>query len=154
MPVSSLKVKANSDDLHLVGVKVAEQGMNETKNVLEQNSTITEQKAGIEQTELTLREQFIKIRESSGMKRKEFAKYLNIPYRTMQDWELGKSSMPKYVLELIAFKVKQELIPKAREAPKKDSVIEKIHHRQKENNIAINKPKEKHSKEAKKQKLR
>lgn len=154
MPVSSLKVKANSDDLHLVGVKVAEQGMNETKNVLEQNSTIIEQTAGIEQTELTLSEQFIKIRESSGMKRKEFAKYLNIPYRTMQDWELGKSSMPKYVLELIDFKVKQELIPKAREAPKKDSVIEKIHHRQKENNIAINKPKEKHSKETKKQKLR
>ena len=154
MPVSSLKVKANSDDLHLVGVKVAEQGMNETKNVLEQNSTITEQTAGIEQTELTLREQFIKIKESSGMKRKEFAKYLNIPYRTMQDWELGKSSMPKYVLELIDFKVKQELLPKAREAPKKDSVIEKIHHRQKENNIAINKPKEKHSKETKKQEQR
>ena len=154
MPVSSLKVKANSDDLHLVGVKVAEQGMNETKNVLEQNSTITEQTAGIEQTELTLSEQFIKIRESSGMKRKEFAKYLNIPYRTMQDWELGKSSMQKYVLELIDFKVKQELLPKARETPKKDSVIEKIHHRQKENNIAINKPKEKHSKETKKQEQR
>lgn len=154
MPVSSLKVKDNSDDLHLVGVKVAEQGMNETKNVLEQNSTITEQTAGIEQTELTLSEQFIKIRESSGMKRKEFAKYLNIPYRTMQDWELGKSSMPKYVLELIDFKVKQELLPKAREAPKKDSVIEKIHHRQKVNNIAINKPKEKHSKETKKQEQR
>ena len=154
MPVSSLKVKDNSDDLHLVGVKVAEQGMNETKNVLEQNSTITEQTAGIEQTELTLSEQFIKIRESSGMKRKEFAKYLNIPYRTMQDWELGKSSMPKYVLELIDFKVKQELIPKAREAPKKDSVIEKIHHRQRENNLKINKPKEKHSKEVKKQEQR
>lgn len=88
------------------------------------------------------------------MNRKEFAEYLNIPYRTMQEWELGRRAMPKYVLELIAFKVKQELLPKAREAPKKDSVIEKIQHRQKENNIAINKPKEKHSKEAKKQELR
>ena len=154
MPVSSLKIKTNSEDLHLVGVKVAEQGVNEVKDVLKQNSTITEQTPGIEQSELTLSEQFIKIRESSGMNRKEFAKYLNIPYRTMQDWELGKSSMPKYVLELIAFKVKQELLPKAREAPKKDSVIEKIHHRQKENNIAINKPKEKHSKETKKQEQR
>ena len=154
MPVSSLKVKANSDDLHLVGVKVAEQDMNETKNVLEQNSTITEQTAGIEQTELTLREQFIKIRESSGMKRKEFAKYLNIPYRTMQDWELGKRSMPKYVLELIDFKVRKELFPKVKEAQKKDSVIERIHHRQKENNLKINKPKEKQSKEAKKQEQR
>ena len=154
MPVSSLKVKTNSEDLHLVGVKVAEQGVNEVKDVLKQNSTITKQTPGIEQSELTLSEQFIKIRESSGMNRKEFAEYLNIPYRTMQDWELGKSSMPKYVLELIAFKVKQELLPKAREAPKKDSVIEKIQHRQKENSLKINKPKVKRSKEAKKQELR
>ena len=88
------------------------------------------------------------------MKRKEFAKYLNIPYRTMQDWELGKSSMPKYVLELIDFKVRKELFPKVKEAQKKDSVIERIHHRQKENNLKINKPKEKQSKEAKKQEQR
>ena len=154
MPVSSLKVKTNSEDLHLVGVKVAEQGVNEVKDVLEQNSTITEQAADIKQAGIPLSEQFIKIRESSGMNRKEFAEYLNIPYRTMQEWELGRRAMPKYVLELIAFKVKQELLPKAREAPKKDSVIEKIHHRRKENSLKINKPKEKRSKEAKKQELR
>ena len=154
MPVSSLKVKTNSEDLHLVGVKVAEQVVNEAKDVLEQNSTITEQAAGIKQAGIPLSEQFIKIRESSGMNRKEFAEYLNIPYRTMQEWELGRRAMPKYVLELIDFKVKQELLPKAREAPKKDSVIERIHHRQKENNLKINKPKEKHSKEAKKQEQR
>ena len=154
MPVSSLKVKTNSDDLHLVGVKVAEQGVNEVKDVLEQNSTITEQAAGIKQAGIPLSEQFIKIRESSGMNRKEFAEYLNVPYRTMQEWELGRRAMPKYVLELIAFKVKQELLPKAREAPKKDSVIEKIQHRQKENSLKINKPKEKRSKEAKRQELR
>ena len=154
MPVSSLKIKTNSEDLHLVGVKVAEQGVNEVKDVLEQNSTITEQAAGIKQAGIPLSERFIKIRESSGMNRKEFAEYLNIPYRTMQDWELGKSSMPKYVLELIDFKVKQEILPKTRKAPKKDSVIEKIHHRQKENSLKINKPKEKQAKEAKKQELR
>ena len=154
MPVSSLKVKTNSDDLHLVGVKVAEQGVNEVKDVLEQNSTITEQAAGIKQAGIPLSEQFIKIRESSGMNRKEFAEYLNVPYRTMQEWELGRRAMPKYVLELIAFKVKQELLPKAREAPNKDSVIEKIQHRQKENSLKINKPKEKRSKEAKRQELR
>ena len=154
MPVSSLKVKTNSEDLHLVGVKVAEQGVNEVKDVLEQNSTITEQAADIKQAGIPLSEQFIKIRESSGMNRKEFAEYLNIPYRTMQERELGRRAMPKYVLELIAFKVKQELLPKAREAPKKDSVIEKIQHRQKENSLKINKLKEKRSKEAKKQELR
>lgn len=154
MPVSSLKVKPNSDNLHLVGIKVAEQGVNEAKNVLEKNSTIKEQAAGIEQAEIPLSKQFIKIRESSGMNRKEFAEYLNIPYRTMQEWELGRRAMPKYVLELIDFKVRQELFHKIREAPKKASVIERIHHRQRENNLKINKPKEKHSKEVKKQEQR
>ena len=154
MPVSSLKVKTNSEDLHLVGVKVAEQVVNEAKDVLKQNSTITEQTPGIEQSELTLSEQFIKIRESSGMNRKEFAEYLNIPYRTMQDWELGKSSMPKYVLELIDFKVKQELLPKARENPKKDSVIEKIQESKKIISPKNSRSEEKQHKKVKKQEQR
>ena len=48
------------------------------------------------------------IREESGMSRKEFSEWLNIPYRTMQEWELGRSSMPPYVLELIEYKVRNE----------------------------------------------
>lgn len=154
MPVSSLKVKTNSDNLHLVGVKVAEQSVNEAKNVLEKNSTIKEQAAGIEQVEIPLSKQFIKIRESSGMNRKEFAEYLNIPYRTMQDWELGKSSMPKYVLELIDFKVKQELLPNVKEALKKDSVIERIQEGKKIISPKNSRSKEKQQKEAKKQEQR
>ena len=154
MPVSSLKVKTNSDNLHLVGVKVAEQSVNEAKNVLEKNSTIKEQAAGIEQVEIPLSKQFIKIRESSGMNRKEFAEYLNIPYRTMQDWELGKSSMPKYVLELIDFKVKQELLPNVKEALKKDSVIERIQKGKKIISPKNSRSKEKQQKEAKKQEQR
>ena len=154
MPVSSLKIKTNSDDLHLVGVKVAEQNVITDMDATDKAFIGITDKDETDISEIPLSKQFIKIRESSGMNRKEFAEYLNIPYRTMQDWELGKSSMPKYVLELIAFKVKQELLPKAREAPKKDSVIEKIQHRQKENSLKINKPKAKRSKEAKKQKLR
>ena len=48
------------------------------------------------------------IREESGMSRKEFSEWLNIPYRTMQEWELGRRSMPPYVLELIEYKVRNE----------------------------------------------
>ena len=40
--------------------------------------------------------------------RKEFAEWLGIPYRTMQDWERGVSEVPDYVLNLIAYKVKNE----------------------------------------------
>lgn len=51
---------------------------------------------------------FKKVREESGMNRKEFAEWLGIPYRTMQEWELGRRAMPKYVLDLIVYKVNNE----------------------------------------------
>ena len=48
------------------------------------------------------------LRNHIGMKRPEFAEWLGIPYRTLQDWELGNYKMPEYVLRLIAYKVKME----------------------------------------------
>ena len=51
---------------------------------------------------------FIGIRAQAGMNRKEFAEWLGIPYRTMQDWELGVSQVPDYVMRLIAYKVRME----------------------------------------------
>ena len=50
----------------------------------------------------------IKLREGTGMNRKEFCEYFEIPYRTMQDWELGKREIPDYLLRLMAYKVKME----------------------------------------------
>ncbi|MCR5530112.1 MAG: helix-turn-helix domain-containing protein [Saccharofermentans sp.] len=49
------------------------------------------------------------IREKSGMSRTEFSSWLGIPYRTIQEWELGRRAMPEYVLRLIAYKVRVEL---------------------------------------------
>ena len=51
---------------------------------------------------------FAYIRNQTGMNKKEFAEYLGIPYRTLQDWELGNTQAPEYVLRLIAYKVKME----------------------------------------------
>ena len=51
---------------------------------------------------------FKAIRMQSGMNRKEFSDWLGIPYRTMQEWELGRRVMPDYVLRLIAYKVANE----------------------------------------------
>lgn len=48
------------------------------------------------------------IREMSGMSRIDFSEWLGVPYRTMQEWELGRRAMPEYVLRLIAYKVKNE----------------------------------------------
>ena len=55
---------------------------------------------------------FKELRELSGMTRPEFAKYFCIPYRTVQSWELGDRSCPKYVLRLIEYKLRKENIIK------------------------------------------
>ncbi len=52
-----------------------------------------------------LREELIKLRQSTNMNRKQFSEYFDIPYRTMQDWELGNRSMPEYLYRLMAYKV-------------------------------------------------
>ena len=52
--------------------------------------------------------EFKYIREMTGMNRTDFAKWLGIPYRTMQEWELMRRVMPEYVLRLIAYKVRME----------------------------------------------
>ena len=52
---------------------------------------------------------FRMIREKSGMNRTDFSVWLGVPYRIMQEWELGRRAMPEYVLRLIAYKVMNEL---------------------------------------------
>ena len=51
---------------------------------------------------------FKAIRKETGMNRKDFSDWIGIPYRTMQEWELGRRMMPDYVLSLIAYKVANE----------------------------------------------
>ena len=38
---------------------------------------------------MTSGEELLELRKSTGMNRREFAEYFEIPYRTVQDWELG-----------------------------------------------------------------
>lgn len=54
------------------------------------------------------REYLIELRTSNGMTRREFCEYFEIPYRTLQDWELGNRKMPDYLLRLMAYKAKME----------------------------------------------
>lgn len=54
------------------------------------------------------KERLIELRTSTGMNRREFADYFEIPYRTVQQWELGDRKMPEYLLRLMAYKVRVE----------------------------------------------
>ena len=62
--------------------------------------------------EKTLQEQLIELRKQTGMNRKEFAEYFQIPYRTITDWERGERQMPDYLFRLLAYKVRMEKLIK------------------------------------------
>ena len=53
---------------------------------------------------------FKELRQASGMNLTQFSKYFDIPYRTMQHWESDDRKCPSYLLELIAYKLKNEKI--------------------------------------------
>ena len=55
-----------------------------------------------------LQEQLLELRARTGMSRRQFADYFGIPYRTVQDWELGSRQMPEYLLRLMEYKVRME----------------------------------------------
>ena len=61
-----------------------------------------------EKKEMEIKDEIKKLRESTGMNRKEFCEYFEIPYRTVTEWERGTRKMPDYVLRLVAYKVKMD----------------------------------------------
>ena len=72
------------------------------------------------------KEELRKLRESTGMNRKEFCEYFEIPYMTVTDWELGNRRVPQYLLRLMAYKIEMEkLVEKKEENDGEDNVADK-----------------------------
>ena len=64
-----------------------------------------------------------KLRESTGMNRKEFCEYFEIPYMTETDWELGNRRVPQYLLRLMAYKIEMEkLVAKRNKSDEENDV--------------------------------
>ena len=55
------------------------------------------------------------LRESTGMNRKEFCKYFDIPYRTVTEWERDNRHAPAYVLRLLEYYIHKENLMKEKE---------------------------------------
>ncbi len=51
-----------------------------------------------------------KLREETGLSRKDFAENLGIPLRTIEDWEAGRRKPPEYIPRLIMYKLKYDKI--------------------------------------------
>lgn len=51
---------------------------------------------------------FKELRIESGMTRQQFCEYFGIPYRTVQDWELGTRQCLPYLLDLMEYRLRNE----------------------------------------------
>ena len=52
------------------------------------------------------------LRESTGMNRREFCDYFDIPYRTVTEWERDNRHAPEYVLRLLEYYIRMEKLVK------------------------------------------
>ena len=59
---------------------------------------------------MNTQEELIKLKESTGLNWRKFSEYYEIPYRTVQDWYMGKRKMPEYLLKLMIYKAEIERI--------------------------------------------
>lgn len=71
------------------------------------------------------RDELRKLRESTGMNRKEFCEYFEIPYMTETDWELGNRRVPQYLLRLMAYKIEiEKFANRKKENAQEDEALE------------------------------
>lgn len=52
------------------------------------------------------------LRESTGMNRREFCDYFEIPYRTVTEWERDNRHAPEYVMRLLEYYIRMENLEK------------------------------------------
>ena len=57
---------------------------------------------------MNTQEELIQLKENIGLSWKKLSDYYGIPYRTMQDWYMGKRRMPEYLLRLMIYKFEIE----------------------------------------------
>lgn len=60
------------------------------------------------QESIDLTPSFRRMRKATGLTQESIGKLLNIPKRTIQDWEYAYRTPPQYVLELIEYKLRNE----------------------------------------------
>ena len=55
------------------------------------------------------------LRRSTGMNRREFCDYFNIPYRTVTEWERDTRHAPEYVIRLLEYYIRMENLMKEKQ---------------------------------------
>ena len=52
------------------------------------------------------------LREATGMNRRQFCEFFQIPYRTVTEWERDNRHAPEYVLRLLEYYIRMENLMK------------------------------------------
>lgn len=69
---------------------------------------------------MNCRTKITELRESTGMNRKEFCDYFQIPYRTVTEWERDNRHAPEYVLRLLEHYIETENLMKSKKERNRD----------------------------------
>ncbi|MGN0157821.1 MAG: helix-turn-helix domain-containing protein [Brotaphodocola sp.] len=70
---------------------------------------------------MELAEKIRKIREQTGLSRKDFSIHIGIPLRTIEDWEAGRRRPPEYIPRLIEYQIKYEELIGKKQREKQDA---------------------------------
>lgn len=70
---------------------------------------------------MELAEKIRKIREQTGLSRKDFSIHIGIPLRTIEDWEAGRRRPPEYIPRLIEYQIKYEKLIEKSKREEKDA---------------------------------
>ncbi len=62
--------------------------------------------------EIGLKDKLIALRKSTGMNRRQFCDFFEIPYMTVSDWEHGNRRVPAYFFRLLEYYVRMEQMEK------------------------------------------
>ena len=57
---------------------------------------------------MNTQEELTRLKNRLGLSWKKLSEYYGIPYRTVQDWYMGKRHMPEYLLRLMIYKAETE----------------------------------------------
>ena len=71
------------------------------------------------------KDKILELRESTGMNRREFCTFFQIPYRTVTEWELGHRHAPEYVLRLLEYYIQHENLTQQPTAESEDFLYKK-----------------------------
>lgn len=62
----------------------------------------------------TCQQKVKEMRKLTGMTRKAFCEHYEIPYRTVTEWERGNRNAPEYLLRMMEYYVKMDMMNKIR----------------------------------------